>query len=507
MSETSRTKAFAKNAASSALYQVVVMIAGFIIPRIMLVRYGSEANGLVASIGQFVTSFYLVEAGLAGAAVLALYKPIADGDRAAINGILSATRRLYLQAGLAFCGLILGLAVLYPLLKATRVLSPVAVGLLVLTLGARPFFELFLVSKHRVFLTASQKLWVISLISSAVQILNLLIIATLARLGVNLVLLYAAATLPVFLRSLLIALYVRRTTPGLDFKAPPRSEQLKKRWDVLYLQILGVVQTSAPIVLATIFTSLATVSVFAVHNMVLAGISGLLGIFISGLSASFGDVIARKEQAILQKATREFEVAYYAVIVFFFSVTAVLITPFIKIYTAGVHDANYVQPLLGFLFALNGFLYCLKTPQGMLVISAGLYRETRLQSTLQALIILVFGCILTPLWGLVGLLIAVILSNIYRDIDLLFFIPKHLTHLPVRDSALRMLQAIGTSALIFIPCHLIALSPETPLEWVRDAVLVSAFAALVTLGTNLLFQRELVFSIFHRVKLALGVAT
>lgn len=507
MSETSRTRAFARNAAASALYQVVVMLTGFVIPRIVLVHFGSEANGLVSSIGQFVTCFYLVEAGLAGAGVLALYKPIADRDRAAVNGILSATRRLYLQVGAIFCGLIAALALLYPIFKNTSALSPVAVGLLVLTLGAKPFFEFFLASKHRIFLIASQKVWVISIISSAAQILNVALFAVLARAGASLVALYVAAILPVFLRSMLIALYVHRTTPGIDFRAPPRGEALKKRWDVLFLQILGVVQTSAPVIIATMFTSLATVSVFAVHNMVLGGISALLGIFISGLSASFGDVIARNELNVLQKTTREFEAAYYAIIAFCFSVTAVLITPFVSLYTAGVHDADYVQPLLGFLFALNGFLYCLKTPQGMLVISAGLYRETRVQSTVQALIIVVFGCALTPHFGLTGLLVAMLLSSVYRTIDLLFFIPRTLTHLPVRDSALRMLQSLATFAAIFVPCHLCRLAPGTPAEWVRDAVLVSLFAASVTILFNLAFQRELVFSIFRRIKLALGGAT
>lgn len=507
MSKASRTRAFAHNAAASALYQVVAMLAGFIIPRILLVHYGSEANGLVSSIGQFIACFYLVEAGLAGASVLALYKPIADGDSSAISGILSATRKLYLQVGFLFCGLMLALAVLYPLCKSASLLSPLAVGLLVLALGAKPFFELFMVSKHRIFLTASQKLWVISLISSAVQILNIAIFAIMARANVSLLALNAVAILPVFLRSILIALYVRRTSPEIDFAAPPRMEALEKRWDALYLQILGVVQASAPVIIATLFTSLATVSVFAVHNMVLSGISGLLGIFISGLSASFGDVIARRELSVLQRAAREFEAAYYALIAFFFAVTAVLITPFIRLYTSGVHDADYVQPLLGFLFALNGFLYCLKTPQGMLVISAGLYRETRVQSTVQALIIIALGCALTPLFGLVGLLIANILSNLYRTLDLLFFIPRTLTHLPVRESARRMLQALATSAAIFIPCHLLRLAPETPLAWLADATLVSLFAAAVTLLFNLAFQRELVFSIFRRLKLALGLAT
>ena len=41
------------------------------------------------------------------------------------------------------------------------------------------------------------------------------------------------------------------------------------------------------------------------------------------------------------------------------------------------------------------YFYNIKTPQGMLVISAGLYKETRIQTITQALIIVVLGVILT----------------------------------------------------------------------------------------------------------------
>ena len=43
----SRTKKFVHNSMSTAFYQVVLMIAGFITPKVMLTFYGSEINGLV----------------------------------------------------------------------------------------------------------------------------------------------------------------------------------------------------------------------------------------------------------------------------------------------------------------------------------------------------------------------------------------------------------------------------------------------------------------------------
>ena len=55
--------------------------------------YGSEINGLISSINQLLY-FSLVEAGLSGAAIYALYKPLADNDYKAINGVITAAKVL-----------------------------------------------------------------------------------------------------------------------------------------------------------------------------------------------------------------------------------------------------------------------------------------------------------------------------------------------------------------------------------------------------------------------------
>lgn len=64
-----RTAKFIKNTLATGLMQVVAMISGFIIPKIMLMFYGSEINGIVTSITQLISYLTLLEAGLSGATV------------------------------------------------------------------------------------------------------------------------------------------------------------------------------------------------------------------------------------------------------------------------------------------------------------------------------------------------------------------------------------------------------------------------------------------------------
>ena len=494
----SRTVQFIKNSLSTAVMQVITMIAGFIVPRIMLGVYGSEINGLISSISQFIAYFNLVEAGISGAAVYSLYKPLAKMNYLEINGIIVAAKNFYNLSGYIFVSLTLGLAVIYPIFVETACLTAMEVGVLVLILGVSGALEFFTLAKYRVLLTADQKTYVISIASTLAIVLNTAIIALLAWFELNIVIVRAVALSAVFLRSFLLYFYIKRNYDYVDYTVAPNNRALDKRWDALFLQILGSIHSGAAIILATIFTDLKMVSVYAVFNLVLSGLNGVLGIFTSGLSASFGDVLARKEIRILQKAYSEFELSYYMLITGVYAVAFVMIMPFIRLYTKGITDTNYDLPVIGFLMVLNGLMFSIKNPQGMLVISAGLYRETRIQTSLQGAIVIAFGIVLGKIYGLYGILIAALLSNLYRDIDLVFFIPKYVTKLRPMKTVSRIVCIFAMTVSICLPTFFFDYQISGWTDWILCLLLYIVYAAIVIVGFTCAFERETLTDIIRR---------
>lgn len=487
----SRTTKFIKNTVSTGVYQAAVVLTGFLIPRILLTCYGSEVNGLVSSVTQFVSYFNLVEAGLSAAAVYSLYKPLAEKKQQDVSAIVTAARNFYLQAGWIFISLVALLAVVYPLLIRTTALSSVSIGLLVLIIGVNSALEFFTLAKYRALLTADQKTYVISWASFVYQVLNTLIIYLLAKHGLGIVLVRFAAIFALIVRTAILILYVRKDYPYLDYSAKPNKSALSKKWDALYLQILGVIHTGAPTILLTIICKdLKVVSVYAIFNMVMQGLNSLLSIFIGSLSASFGDVIARNQKSVLQTSYNQFELAYYALITVVYSVAFIMIMPFIRLYTLNVTDTVYNVPLYGFLFTLNGLLYSLKNPQGMLVISAGLYKETKTQVTIQGGIAVVGGIVLGYYYGITGVMIASIASNLYRDVDLLFFIPKFVTDLPVKNTLLRWSRILLELTLIIVPSFFFKATISGYLEWAGVAAAWCLYAGLIVLAISMIYDRS-----------------
>lgn len=494
-----RTVLFVHNSITMALQQVIGMVSAFIIPRVLLSVYGSEINGFVVSVAQFISYFTLVEAGISGASVYALYKPLADRNIGTINSIISAAKRFYQTSGYIFLALVCLLAGLYPIFATTLELSAVQIILVVFALGIEGVLNFFTLSKYRVLLTASQKSYIISSAQILYTLLRILLIWGLAKIGCSIVMVEVAVVFAVFVRSWILYYYTRKHFPFVDYTADPDTESIKDRWNVLYLQLTVSALWGLPTILATIFTSLVEVSVFSVYNLVINGVRGILDIFSSGLAASFGDVIVRKQRKILKETTQQFEQTYYIVITVIYSAALLLILPFIKLYTINIEDANYILPTLAFLSVFNGLLYNLKSPQGMLVISAGMYRQTRWRSSIQALIAIIAGTFGAWHWGLYGIVGGVILSNIYRDIDLLFFIPKYVTKLSYKRSLRHMSLVLFTFFISSLIWFFYPLQITSAFEWIWKGSFVTFILLLWTLVTNYYLNPKNMRNIYQRV--------
>lgn len=503
MANEGRTTKFLKNAGGSAVYQIANAVCGMITPHIMLTAYGSAVNGLVSSITQFLTFLAVVESGLALAAQQSLYKPLAEKDNDRISAIVTAAKNAYNQVGVIFTLATIALAFLYPVFAGLEEMSYMTVVALVFVLAMNYVLSFFVVSKYQVLFQADQKVYVISLSKTVARIINTLCIVLLASPEVPILLLRIIVSSSVIIQALIIGVYAKKNYKEINYSHPsPDKSALGQRWDALYLQILGSVTTSAPILILTVVASLEDVSIYSIYNMVFAALMSVFGIFINGINASFGTMLYSKERDRIKTVYAEFENIYYLMISIIYTVAMIMIAPFIRIYTDGITDTNYLLPGLGILFTVNSYLYNLKTPQGMMVQAAGLFRQTRLQNTIQAVILLICGLVFGYFWGIYGVLLASILSNGYRCIDLFIFIPKKVTH----DSFWHSFRLAGimilTGAGLFVGADLILKKIEinNVFAWILCASVSFVCVAIVYMLVNFIFERRNFYAILARFK-------
>lgn len=497
-----RSKAFVSNTVATALYQVTLIVSGLVIPRFVIAHYGSESNGLVTSLMQFVSTFTLVEAGISAAAVFALYQPLADKEWLSVSKVVSAARRFYNSAGFIFVGLVLVLALVYPLYVTGLELNWWQVGILVFALGASGFLDFFTLSKYRALLTADKKTWIIQLASTLYLVLNTLVIALLSVLGVHLVVVFVVAVLPTFVRAGILMLYCRRAYPEVAFHAPSEDVSLHQRWDALFLQVQAALQQGAPVMIATlVLRDLTAVSVFSIYMLVYMGCQRLANIVGTGLQAVFGEVMIKGQKEVLQRSYREYEIIVHGLTAVICGVAFAQIIPFIDLYTAGITADNYTYPLLGALVTANIYFYQIKTPQGLMVIAAGHFKETRWRTAIQSAILIIGSVVLGAFFGFYGVICGVIISNIYRSVDLYIYVSRRITHLPIRESFGRSVVTAGQSAVTAIPLLLVGDRVSTSLTtWVLISLLGVAWGAVTVFASNLLIYKRDTLSLVSRAR-------
>ena len=88
-----RSKKTVLNIFSSLSLQIIVIISSLIVPKLIISSFGSDVNGLVTSITQFLAYITLLESGIGPVVKAALYKPLATKNKHEIVNILKSTEK------------------------------------------------------------------------------------------------------------------------------------------------------------------------------------------------------------------------------------------------------------------------------------------------------------------------------------------------------------------------------------------------------------------------------
>ena len=110
----SRVDRLKRNTISSIVYQALAIIAGLIVPRLIILYYGSSINGLVYSITNFLGFITILDLGIGAVISSNLYKPLAEKNHKNVNEIFNYARKFYNKIGFILILYAIALIFIYP---------------------------------------------------------------------------------------------------------------------------------------------------------------------------------------------------------------------------------------------------------------------------------------------------------------------------------------------------------------------------------------------------------
>lgn len=426
------------NITTNILLQVTTIISGFIIPKLLLSSFGSEVNGLVSSLTQFLNYIVLFEGGLSAVISANLYKPLVEKNESKISSIIVASIKFYRKLSFFFIVYTLIIAIFYPLIVKSN-FSYFYVFLLTLILSINMFVQYCFSISYRLLLKSDKKIYLVSLTQILVIILNTTLTIILIRIFPNVHVVKFISALVYLLQPLMFHYFVKRYFT-LDLNALPDSKALEQRWHGFGINLASFIHNNTDIVILSIFTSLTTVSIYSVYALIVQGLKNIITSISAAIVPSLGQTYAKGNINQTLIAYKKYELIINYVSFFLFTVGGIMITPFVYLYTNGINDANYNQPFFGYLMILAELIFCLREPSVNMAYSAGKFREVTKYSLIEAILNIIISLVLVNKYGLIGVSFGTMISMMYRTICHIYYIKKDILNRPIFYSLINYLM-------------------------------------------------------------------
>ena len=401
------------------LSQIIILFLGILLPRLVLVSYGSEVNGLLNTISQIFVYIGLLEAGIGNASINALYKPIVDRDIHTISEIYCATKKYYRKVTIIYFICVVLFAAIYPFCITTS-LNHISVILLILFEGMGGVFSFWLVAALKQVLIADGRNYIIANITMLVRVSTSIAKIIIISLGYDVLLVQTSWFVINCIQVIGYVYYFKRKYAWIEKIENPSMEYLAQKNAFLVHEISGVIFSSTDTYVISTFCGLIAASIYSIYNIVFNSLNSLIGAVNNGMHFILGQTYA-KNFAKYIKVHDAYDSIYMAVVFSLMSVAYILIYPFVSLYTSGIEDANYVVKGLPFLFALIQMLSCSRAVASRLINVAGYARATQNRSILEATLNLGVSLILVNIIGIYGVLIGTIVALLYRTNDIIIY--------------------------------------------------------------------------------------
>lgn len=484
-----RSKKMLLNITTSLLLQIITIVCGFIVPKLIISNFGSSINGLIISITQFLAYITLLESGFGPVVKSLLYKPIANKNKNEIEKILKSSEKFFRIISYIFIIYIIILCFIYPQIVSNEFDYLFTLSLIII-ISISTFAEYYFGMTYRLYLQAEQKTYITSILQVLITILNTLCVVLLIYFKFSIQIVKLASTMIFVLRPIIQNIYIKKKY-NLSLKNVESNYKIKEKWDGLAQHIAYVIHRNTDITILTLFTNTIEVSVYSVYLLIINGIKSLMQSFTNGLDATFGDMIAKNETKNLDKNFNLYEIVYFSISTVVFGVAFLMLLPFVNLYTSGISDANYYRPIFGSIFVLAEFIYIIRMPYSTIIFSAGHFKKTRKGSWVECIVNIIISILLVKRLGIIGVAIGTLIAMIIRTIELMYHASKNILKRKVINTCVKVFVVICEFTLIIIFGNLFSfITMNNYVTWIIQAVINTLIAIIIVIIFNLIFYKK-----------------
>ena len=485
------------NSSVGLLSQFITLILGFVVPRIVMKNYGSDTNGLVSTITQIFTYIALLESGINQSAKNMLYKPLSDNDEKGISFWMSIAQRYYRRISWIYLLCVCAMGLFLPFILKTNV-SFLTVFTYIIFEGLTAVISFYYINTWTCFLQARGDGYVISIIELITKIFSYSIRIVLVLYGMNIALIQIGYFCVSLLKLLLYRLYIRKKFSWVNLNIAPSTTKLPDRNSYILTEITWTIFSSTDMIVLGVFLSTVYSSVYSTYNMVFVALTSLLSSVYNSLTYNLGLVFNEDKRKYISLHDA-FDSLFLGTMSILMSTTYIMILPFIRLYTKGITDVEYVNHILPLLFCLIQMMSWTRYTSGQLSGIAGYAKITSRFSLLEAICNLVLSVIFVKYWGISGVLLATVISLPIKVVFLIVLANKTI----MKRSCWKSLRIYFVNYILFLGAIIVekifVFDVQNYIDFIGYAVLSFAFFSICGIVLNFVANKD-VFTIVKNIK-------
>lgn len=487
------------NSMTSLIKQLVTVISSLILPRYILNYFGSDVNGLISSITQFLSIIGFLELGVGAVVRSALFKPLAEKDEKHISVIFNTANKFFTYLAYTLLIYVVILILIFP----SFINSPfdfLGTAFLIFSISISTFSQYYLGIVNQILLSADQKNYISVSFQIITVILNTIVSIILITQGLSIQIIRFTTSVIYLLRPVSLYFYVKKNY-NIDYKVTPDKQSIPQMWNGVAQHVAAVVLDGTDIIILTIFSTLENVSIYAIYNMVVFGVRLTVNSLMSGVQAFFGNILASNQIGQLNNYFSKIEWLIHTLVTYLFGMTAVLINSFVMIYTQGVDNDNYYVPVFSILIVLAQATYCIRLPYNSIILAAGHFKQTQNSAIIEVLINVSISVLLVNRFGLAGIALGTLFAMLYKTFYLVVYLSKNILFRSTNVFLKHFLVNVITIVSMLFISDRINLNPVNFTDWILTSIIYGIIFLILMLFINYIFYKDFTRNYLSKLKI------
>lgn len=409
-----RTENATINIIMGIVYQVIVILTGFIARKVFVITLNAEYLGVNGILNNIISVLSLSELGISTAIIYSLYKPIVENNKEKISALIQYYHKLYNRIAIIIA--VLGL-ILLPFLKYIIKLN-ISINEITLYYFLFLFNTVvsYLFTYKTSILIANQQEYVYKKYMIVINILQVILQIIVLLVFHNFLIYLCVQIVCSIVSNYICSKKAEKLYPYINDKKTLKEYEKKSIWNniksMFSYKIGGVILNNTDNILISIILGTIIVGYYSNYTMIVNHVATFCGIIFTAMQASLGNLAVEEGAEKKYFVFRVLQLMSHWIYGFCSICFIVLFQDFIKLWLGQEYVlGNEIVIVCIINFYIQGILYPIFCYRN----TTGLFKNTKFIMFFASIINLILSIIGGYIFGLVGILGATAISRLITN--------------------------------------------------------------------------------------------